>query len=415
LLTGYRPDQLGIYDLSTKFRAAKPDAVTLPQTFMRAGYHAEALGKIYHKGHGNDDDAQSWNLPTWYAPSDAPAFAEGAPSMPPGAIEAPPRQGEVKRGPPWGWPDVSDNETKDGQTARYAVQRLEVLSKAKQPFFLAVGFIRPHLPFIVPKKYWDMFQRNDLPFYSVDASRPIDAPPYAWQDSDELRQYGQIQTAGTRFTEQQARALVHGYYAATAFIDVQIGLLLDAVEKNNLQDNTIIVLWGDHGWHLGDHGMWCKHTNYEQAAKNPLIMVVPGKKAGQKSLSFAATIDIYPTLCALAGLSAPKDLPGKNLVPILDDAQASVQDSVVHVFPRIDNKQKLLGRAIRTADWRYVEWRFFDDARTLHGEELYDMKNDPSETKNMVADAQYAEVVTSLRAKISTLGSASPQVKKRVP
>jgi iduronate 2-sulfatase len=247
LMTGYRPDQLGIYDLGTRFRSVRPDAVTLSQAFIKAGWYAEGMGKIFHVGHGNNNDVASWSIPHWTPKGDAPAFAEGGPAMPPGTKEAPVPAGDKKRGSPWGWPDVADNVCYDGKTAEHAAERLSVLAKEKKPFFLGVGFSRPHLPFIAPKRYWDMFDPATLPVFPVDADLPEQAPKFTGHTWGELRKYGGIQEGPTPLTEAQARVMVHGYYAATAFVDAQIGMVLDAIDNNGLADNTIIVLWGDHG------------------------------------------------------------------------------------------------------------------------------------------------------------------------
>lgn len=412
LMTGLRPDQVGVYDLETWFRHGAKDAVTLSQRFIQAGYHAESLGKIYHRGHGNVIDPASWSVKFWYPAGGSPAaVTTGGPKPPPGAKLNPrPQPNGRLRGPAWGWPDEPDEEFGDGKIARHAGQRLAALAKADKPFFLGVGFARPHLPFIAPKRYWDLFDPAKLPVPPTDAELPRNTPDFAGHNSGELRSYSDIQATGP-LTSEQARTMVHGYYAATAFVDAQIGVVLDAMDRLNLWRNTIVVLWGDHGWHLGDHGLWCKHSNFEQAARNPLIIAAPGKMTGKSTEALVQTVDLYPTLCALAGLEPPAGLPGKNLVPILDDTNRRVQDAVFHVYPRGTPGGPGLGRAVRTARYRYVEWRAWKSGEVV-GRELYDYEADPAETVNLAERPEHAAAVTELAARLAALGPARPPVKK---
>ncbi len=413
LMTGLRPDQIGVYDLATWFRHGARDAVTLSQRFRQEGWHAESLGKIYHRGHGNVIDPASWSVPFWYPKGGDPAnVTTGGPRPPSDAKRNPrPQNNGRPRGAPWGWPDAPDAAFSDGRIARQAAMRLDDLAMDGKPFFLGVGFIRPHLPFIAPKRYWDLFDAAKLPQHPVDVALPVGAPRFAGQDSGELRSYSDIQATGP-LTAAQNRTMVHGYYASTAFVDAQVGMVLDAMDRLKLWDRTIVVLWGDHGWHLGDHGMWCKHTNYEQAGRNPVIIAAPGKAQGRATRALMNTVDIYPTLCALAGLTTPSGLAGRSLVPVLDDPAAAVQDAVFHVYPRGDGKDgQLLGRAVRTARWRYVEWQSFKDG-AVQARELYDYDNDPGETANLADRPAHAAVVHELAARIAALGPAKPQVKK---
>lgn len=410
LLTGLRPDQIGVYDLATWFRHGAPDAVTLPQQFMRAGYHAESLGKVFHRGHGNVIDPASWSVPAWFPSGGNPAaVTDGGPKPPEGARLAPrPSAAGRPRGPAWGWPDARDGEFADGKTARRATRRLRELSAEEPPFFLAVGFVKPHLPFVVPKRYWDKFDPAKLPVHPVDATLPEGAPSFAGHNSGELRSYSDIQAVGP-LTEAQARTMVHGYYAATAFVDAQIGRVLDALDELQLWDDTIVVLWGDHGWHLGDHGLWCKHTNFEQAAHHPVIIAAPGKQTAGQTSALAQTVDIYPTLCELAGLDSPSGTAGKSLVPILNDPEHRVHEAVFHVYPRGSLDGPLLGRAVRTEEHRLVQWRAWRSGEVV-ARELYDYQSDPEETVNLVESEEHADLVRQLEARIEELGPAKPQV-----
>jgi iduronate 2-sulfatase len=234
---------------------------------------------------------------------------------------------------------------------------------------------------------------------------PAGAPSYAGQFGGELRQYSDIPEQGD-LDETQTRHLIHGYYAATSYMDAQLGLVLDALEKTGLAENTIIALWGDHGWHLGDHRFWCKHTNYEQAARIPLIIAAPGQSQAAKTSALVETVDLYPTLVELAGLPARSGLDGKSFAPVLADPTLKTRDSIIHVYPRND----LLGRAIRTARYRMVEWKK-PGADTASAEfELYDYETDPLETENLAT--KQPEVLAELQAILATHPEAKPQFKE---
>jgi iduronate 2-sulfatase len=396
LMTGLRPQTLGIYDLPTHFRKAVPDAVTVAQHFQQHGYRTEALGKIMHKGHGNVEDAPSWTVPHWLPK---------APSYTLAASNENRREGRNgPRGTATEKADVPDETYADGLMGREAARRLrEAASKPSEPFFLAVGFMKPHLPFVAPKKYWDLYDRAQLPM-PVVTEPPAGAPDYAGQFGGELRQYSDMPEKGD-LDEAQTRHLIHGYYAATSYMDAQLGLVLDALEQSGLADNTIIVLWGDHGWHLGDHRFWCKHTNYEQAARIPLIIAAPGKAKDAKTTALVETVDLYPTLAELAGLPARAGLDGKSFASVLADPAAKTRDSIIHVYPRND----LLGRAIRTARYRMVEWKKPGGATADAEFELYDYEADPLETQNLASEKP--EVLAELQAILASHPEAKPQFK----
>jgi len=397
LMTGLRPDTIGIYDLATNFRVALPNAVTLPQAFMQAGYEATALGKIYHVGHGNTDDAASWSIPHW--------TAKAAPYALPENNQPERKHKKTDRGPATECADVSDETYVDGKIALEAIKRLKQLkANPDKPFFLAVGIAKPHLPFIAPKKYWDLYKRSEIQLAEFRKS-PEGAPSFAPQYGGELRQYFGIPASGD-FPDDLQRELIHGYYAATSYVDAQIGKVLTALDGLGLADNTIVVLWGDHGWHLGDHSIWCKHTNYEEANQIPFLISAPGSKAGQRTKSFAETVDLYPTLCELAGIPLPIKPDGHSLVKVLRDPAASNKDHAIHVYPRNEK----LGRSIRTARHRLVEWKVPGAAPDTAILELYDYQNDPLERKNIAADDP--TTVTVMRKILSQYPEAKPQLKK---
>jgi iduronate 2-sulfatase len=413
LLTGLRPQTLGVYDLATNFRKAKPDAVTLPQHFKNNGYRTEALGKIFHVSHGNVDDVASWSVPHFrgkrdYALKENRTPGESAVAIP-ATSDANRKSKPVLRGAAYESADVDDEVYADGQVAAEAVRRLEAAAKhPDEPFFLAVGFLKPHLPFCAPKKYWDLYDPAKFELAKL-RTPPEGAPELAPTDWRELRNYKGAPKTGPVDDELQ-RKLIHGYYAATSYADAQIGKVLAALKANGLEKNTIVVLWGDHGWHLGDHGMWCKHTNYEEAARIPFIVDLPSDiRSGEASQELVETVDVYPTLCELAGLDLPYELDGASLVPMLNDPNARTDGVAFHVYPR----DKLLGRAVRTDRYRLVEWKTPGAPAEEAILELYDYQADPEESRNLAAD--HPEVVAELRAILAEQPEAKPQfvAKKR--
>ena len=408
LLTGLRPETLGIYDLGTNFRKSRPDAVTLPQHFKNRGYRTEAFGKIFHIGHGNTNDKASWSTPHFRGKGDY-ALAENRPAK--GTREealftnVPAEQANrLPKGAPYESAEVEDEAYADGLVAACAVERIAAAAKTPdEPFFLAVGFVKPHLPFCAPKKYWDLYDPAKFELAQL-RHPPEGAPDFAPTDWRELRNYAESPQSGP-VDEAMQRRLIHGYYAATSYADAQIGKVLAALQANGLDKNTIIVLWGDHGWHLGDHGMWCKHTNYQQAARIPYIIDLPsGVRAGEASNELVETVDLYPTLCELAGLDLPYELDGASLVPVLNDAGAHTDGVALHVFPR----GQRLGRAIRTERYRLVEWKNPGAPAEEAILELYDYQRDPEESRNLAAEQP--EVVAELRAILAQQPEAKPQV-----
>ncbi|MDI1313965.1 sulfatase-like hydrolase/transferase [Prosthecobacter sp.] len=408
LLTGLRSHTLGIYDLATNFRKAAPDAVTLPQHFMASGYRAEALGKIFHVGHGNVNDVASWSVPHFTPKTISYALKENNPpesTREQALFENKKEAWKLPRGAPTESADVPDNRYGDGVIAEEAIKRLEAAKQQPDaPFFLAVGFLKPHLPFVAPKKYWDLYDPKSFKLPALQTT-PEGAPEFAPSTWGELRQYKDMPGKGP-VTQEQAIHLIHGYYAATSYMDAQLGKVLDALDANGLADNTIIVFWGDHGWHLGDHGMWCKHTNYEQAAHIPVIVAAPGIKPA-RTQALIESCDIYPTLAELTQLPAPPQGDGRSFASVLKDPATSVRDHAIHVYPR----SGLIGRAIRTQRHRLVEWKKPGDAPETAMLELYDYEADPAETKNLAAEQP--EVVASLRKLLAQHPEARPQISNK--
>lgn len=410
LMTGLRSQTIGIYDLETNFRVGVPDAVTVAQYFKQHGYRTEALGKIFHDSHGNHEDPASWSVEPWKHKGSAYALKESRPKKATGEQARPANAkadpSKLPRPAPTECADVPDSTYGDGMIADEAIRRLQAAKqKPGEPWFIAVGFLKPHLPFVAPKKYWDLYDRAAFPLPKL-RELPIGAPKFAATTWDELRKYySDIPEVGP-LDDAKTRLLIHGYHAATSYMDAQLGRVLDALDQNGFARNTIIVLWGDHGWHLGDHGMWCKHTNYEQAARIPLIVVAPGvAKAGEKTGALAESVDIYPTLCELAGLPAPQGLDGASFAAALKNPDSTTKESVLHVFPR----GELIGRAVRTSRYRLVEWKKIGRPADTAILELYDYEADPDEMKNLAADKP--EVVAQLRAILAKQPEARPQVR----
>jgi iduronate 2-sulfatase len=388
---------------------------------MRHGWRAEGMGKILHVGHGNTNDDASWSVPfhaeklvEYVRPESTggmltreEAFFSNAKAGPNAALP---------RGAAWEAPDVPDDAYGDGRLANEAISRLRAWRKnPAQRQFLAVGFARPHLPFCVPAKYWELHDASKLPVPSRD-HLPEGAPAFAGKTTMELNQYEPVPPRGAVPLEMQ-RKLVHGYYASVSFVDAQIGKVIDELDRLGLANDTLIVLWGDHGWHLGDHGMWTKHTNYEQAVRIPLLMIAPGVvRPGSHSKALVETVDLYPTLCELAGLTAPaasvpQPMDGHSLVRVLRDPSATVREHAYHAYPRNRGAEgEWLGRAIRTSRHRLIEWKKFGAPGASAELELYDYVADPGETKNL-ATAQPG-IVRELRTILARHPEPKPPLRR---
>ncbi len=442
LMTGLRPDATKVWDLKTKMREVVPNILTLPQYLISQGYITSGVGKIYHPSCVDKKfDELSWSIPFIKPKASDYANGLGEPAKKhyqspetKAAIQAETAEadaegkkekstdsestvGTVK--PSTECLDLPDNAYEDGVTALIAKKSLISLNAEKEPYFLAVGFHKPHLPFVSPKKYWDMYNREDMPIASFQ-EHATNEVFVAYESSGELRNYSDIPTQ-TSHTKEELRAglalakqkeLIHGYYAAISYVDAQVGILLNTLDSLGTLDNTIIVLWGDHGWHLGDHDMWGKHTNFEQATRAPLIFAAPGFKAGQtKSLS--EHVDVFPTICDLANLSIPSMLQGNSLKPVMKNKNASVKEFSMSQYPRnlksdefaklgYSNK-KLMGYSLRTERYRYTLWMNNNfrsnepyEASRVYATELYDYEKDPLEKANLAKDKNYEKVVKDL-------------------
>ncbi|WP_276483999.1 sulfatase [Paraflavitalea pollutisoli] len=389
-LTGRRPDQLKIWGLSQPFRPLHPHIVTLPQHFKNNGYTTAATGKIYHDPATHHDPA-SWSLPGVLEVTGNGIGAKYALATNAGQSKA----ASVER------VDIADSGYIDGKVADAAIQLLDQLKD--QPFFLAVGFRRPHLPFTAPEKYWKPFDGKQ--FALPDTSRPQDAPAIAFHNSEELRGYTDIPDKGP-IPDSKVKELLQGYYAAVSYTDAQIGKVLNELDRLQLTQNTIVVLISDHGFHLGDHSMWGKSTNFENAARVPLLISAPGiiRQPGHTQ-ALAELVDLYPTLAQLCGLHLPDSLAGTSLLPIVQNAKANVKQQALSQFIRpygaLSNESRTthMGYSLRTAQYRLTEW-YDTKTQELVATELYDHEKDPHEMKNLAAQAAYANRVKALHQQL---------------
>lgn len=387
LLTGRRPDTLRVWNLPTHFRERIPDVVTLPQHFKQQGYFTQNVGKIFHnfrtKIHG---DPGSWSVPAelHFASHGTDAAVVPGGIVPPNTAKS--KSIEAR--------DVPDEAYFDGRVAARAIEVLREISRRKEPFFLGVGFWKPHLPFNPPKRYWDLYRREEIP-PARNPTAPAGAPRVALANANE----------GKGASAQEAAELRHGYYAATSYMDAQLGKVVAELDRLGLADSTVIVFWSDHGFHLGEQGMWGKTSNYENAAQVPLIIVAPRMThAGAKSVAPVELIDLYPTLVDVCGLPPVAGLEGVSLRRILDDPSARVKPAAFTVAPRPANIQggqsDTMGYSMRDVRYRYTEWREWSTGR-VRATELYDHQSDPDETVNRAGQPDLAALQRSLAARLA--------------
>lgn len=403
LMLGSRSTSTGLYNFGTDFRDVYPSAVTLPQHFKNNGYVSQSMGKVYHIGHGNDNDEASWTLTHHKEKVIEYLLPESTNNQLTreeayfGNVDTGVPNRSLPRGAAWESPDVLDEAYADGRVASIAIDRLK--KAAKKPggnFFMAVGFARPHMPFSVPKKYWDLYDPKQFKLAEFQ-KHPKGAPAISRKRRGEIIQYFPVPEDKEHYDEALQRKLIHGYYASMSYMDAQVGRVLNALDGYGLSDDTIVVLWGDHGFHLGDHGIWTKHTNFEQSTHIPLIIAAPGMQHGASSGQLAETVDIYPTLVELAGLPQPQasqPIDGLSLVPVLKNPKVRVRDHAYHAFPHAG----VLGLAIRTEQYRMVRWQKSPGDDAIY--ELYDLLNDPLETENIAS--QKAEIVEELEAMLES-------------
>ena len=403
LLSGLRPDTTGIYDSSPERGPADPAAImtaalSLPEHFKNNGYNTLSIGKIFHAG---SEDADAWTeerkggAAQWRDPKNRQLVRD--------------RQAESKRKKLTGWAaammergpateayDAPDDEYTDGRVAQVAIDFLNDY-KDKEPFFLAVGFLKPHLPLVAPKKYWDLYDRSKIEVPSRD--EPAGAPEYSLVPTwFETRLYSDIPPGERELDDAKTREMIHGYWACTSFIDAQVGKILDELEKLGLEDDTIVIVWGDHGWKLGEWGDWSKYTNMEQDARVPLILRVPGKKGGQVSDGLVELIDMYPTLAELCGLEIPDAVEATSFAPLLDSPDRPWKSGALTQHYRGKNAEHM-GYAVRDGQWRYVHW-VDTETREIVARELYDIEENYVAQKNVADLPKHADKIAEWDRKL---------------
>ena len=374
LLTGVRPTQDRFLGYNTWAEKDLPGALSVAKHFRNYGYHTISNGKVFHHA---ADCRDGWSEDPWrptgnwrnYVLEESRKIAEKNPGG---------------GGPAYESADVADNAYYDGMIAEKGISDLRRLKQMDKPFFLALGFLKPHLPFNAPKKYWDMYKREQIDL-ADNPFRPKGAPDAALHNWGELRAYAGIPAKGP-LSDEQARTLIHGYYACVSYTDAQIGRVLAELEKSGLRDNTIVILWGDHGWNLGEHGLWCKHCNFETSLHSPLIVTGPGIEGGQKCNALTEYLDIYPSLCELCNLPTPDHAQGKSFVPLLRNPNLPWKEAVFSRYFR--------GDSVKTDRYRYTEWRGKDGK--VYARMLYDHHVDLVENVNIAELPRNKDVVEKL-------------------
>jgi arylsulfatase A-like enzyme/O-glycosyl hydrolase len=380
------------------WRKRHPDLKTLNQHFTEQGFHTIGLGKIYHGNNGPGVDPVNWSQ--WIKPKSVPHYAkrENVEALNKAIKEN--KVGDKKdrpKGPLSESADVHDDTYTDGQTTSKAIEVLKDLSQENNnPFFLAVGLTKPHLPFVAPKKYWDLYVREE---FRMPANKgiPPGYPVYAAnQFAYEMHKYSDFEGKSPKdFSDDTNKRLLHGYAACTSYADACVGRILNALEKNNLAENTIVVLWGDHGWKLGDHSSWCKHTNFECDTRVPLIVRDPRHEGGQKTNRLVELIDLYPTLCELTGLPVPEHCQGRSFKILLSDPKAGHRLDAYSSYPALKNT----GHSIHFKNYRYTEWR--DPKGNTVAQVLTNLKSDPGEVTNCIDNPIYAEELAYAKKRLS--------------
>ncbi|QGY46766.1 sulfatase-like hydrolase/transferase [Maribellus comscasis] len=398
LMSGLRPDTLQIYNCLSLEEDA-PGILTIDQHFENNGYKIWAAGKIYH--HGTDYEVQfgdayhtvkTEQIGRGYLSEDAIKIVKEYEEW----YQKNRNQSGGGRGPAFEWPDVPDNAYEDGKMTDMAIKKLADFKSADGPFFMAVGYKKPHLPFNAPKKYWELYDAGEIdaadnPYHPENVSRFFN------YNFGELRNYSGIPKGATAFNDTLNKTLKHGYYACISYIDAQIGRLLDGLKENGLEKNTIVILWGDHGWKLGEHGMWCKHTQFHIDNHVPLLLKVPGQTAA-KTDALVEFVDIFPSLCELAGLEKPGHLQGTSFAPLVQTPDKKWKEAALSYWPvsnRTDPEKVVMGYTVQTDRYRYTEW-IRKSTGELLARDLFDHHTDPQENNSIANDPENEELMQNL-------------------
>lgn len=384
MMVGLRPEQTGIVNNSVRLRQRMADIITLPQLCKQAGWQAHAFGKLYHLGGGRDpkqkalwaDVGRSWQTAQDFSATPAGRTILEGRNVTDGALNW----------CAWGAAEGKDDDQPDGQTAAATVAMIERLGD--QPWFIGCGFMKPHDPFIAPKKYFDLYPPESL--------QPWHDPADITKAPAQAVGFGSYGEAFDKFTDREWRELLRAYCAATSFMDAQLGRVLNALDQLKLWDRTLVIFVGDNGYHTGERNWWNKNTLFERSCRVPLIIAAPGMKGGQRTRSLVEFVDLYPTVADFCGLQLPHPVAGMSLRPVLDQPEARIKDAA---FTMVTRGPKLHGQSVRTARWRFSRW---SDGQT----ELYDQDNDPEEHYN-VAGANPA-VVAQLEARLRSLPPYQP-------
>lgn len=400
-LTGRRPDTLRIWNNSTHFREPNPDVTTIPLWFKEHGYTTRCAGKIFHNWHTKvEGDPRSWSEPAFlHFANHGDDIAKVDGPLPPNFAQTTVGFGYEKPGI-CECRDVPDEAYYDGRVAAEAVRVLDEVKD--RPFFLAVGFWKPHAQFNAPKRYWDLYNRDELPV--LNAQRPDNAPDVAFHQSTEVLGPAVNQK---RPTPEQVAEMRHGYFANISYMDAQVGKVLEALEKSGVADRTIVTFISDHGYHIGEHSLWGKTSNFELDARVPMMIRAPGMTtAGQKTASLTELIDLFPTLTELCTLPRPEGLEGTSLLPVLLDPTKSLKTAAFTQHPRpayFDRTPAKLpesmGVSVRTPQARYTEWRDWKTGETL-ARELYSDSDEPSETRNRIDDPSARSILQEVQRQL---------------
>jgi iduronate 2-sulfatase len=398
MLTGLRPDEVEVTNHNTHFRDTRPDVVTLPQLFKNNDYQTVGIGKIFHYQSGFQDTELSWTTELHGGGGDRGGSSYVLPENKPGGKPAATEKA-----------DVVDEAYPDGKFTDLAIDFLRKFELSEEPFFLVVGYRKPHLPFAAPAKYWDLYDRDD--FYPIaQPERPVNAPQIAFHNDNELRGYADIPNEGP-IPVEKIKELRHGYYASVSFIDAQVGKLMDTIDELGFRENTVIVLWSDHGFHLGEQSIWGKSTNFELDAHSPMMISVPGMtQPGAVTGAFVESLDIYPTIADLTGLEPQSALSGRSLRPLLEDPETEWREYAFTQFPRpygaaIGGRAPMtyMGYSVRVPEWRFTGWYNVKTGK-IDYTELYALDPDPEqivqesniESENLSGRPEYETIESRL-------------------
>ena len=393
VLTGMYVHSTKIYGIKLKKKEQLPQIDSLPMHLKNNGYNTVSIGKIYHH---HDDDMQAWSKPPFRAIKGSGYVTDAAKKLVALNFKSNPNAGT--KGPSTEAADVADQEHHDGRVAQRAIDEIENSDK-DMPFFLAVGFRKPHLPFTPPKKYWDLYDPSLITIAS-NPYFPENFTKHTMNNYGELRNYYGMPRGKAAIDQEVARHLKHGYYASVTFIDAQIGKILNALKVNGLEESTIVVIFGDHGYKLGEHKSWVKHTALEIDSRVPLIVKVPSYNPVIKSTrSIVELVDLYPTLLDLIAIAPPAHLEGESFAPIIKNPKIPFKSAALSVWVgkryRYDLENQIVGYALQTDRYRYIEYQRTVTEQVV-ARELYDHYEDPTENHNVAQKIKYKSTVSKL-------------------